>query len=106
MAVKYVIFVGGHTKDGYLGPNSGRIILYEDSVLIGWNGANDHNDLLRAFAQRYRYKPREIISNAIRLYFTRIDHTMIVSECRRIDYDDFIKNEKLNCQLILEEASR
>lgn len=106
MNIKHVFFVSGHTKDGHLGPASGRIIMYEDNVLIGWNSANDHNDLLRAFAQRYRYKKDEIISNAVRLYFTRAGNTLIVSECRRIDYDYFTRNEKRNLQLIREEASR
>jgi hypothetical protein len=106
MKIWNTIFVSGYTKDGYLGPASGRIIMYEDNVLIGWNSANDHNDLLRAFAQRYRYKKDEIVSNAIRLYFTKVGNTLVVSECRRIDYDIFTKNEKRNLQLIREEASR
>ena len=106
MDIKYAIFVGGHTKDGYLSHDSGRIIMYEDNVLFGWNRANDHNDLLRAFARRYGYKTNEIISNAIRLYFTRCGNTLVVSECRKIDYDYFTRNEKRNLQLIREEASR
>lgn len=106
MNIKHTLFVSGHTKDGHLGPTSGRVIMHEGNVLIGWNKANDHNDLLRAFARRYRYDTNEIISKAIRLYFTKIDYTMIVSECRRIDYDDFTRSKDYNLQLILEEASK
>lgn len=106
MNIKQVLFISGHTKDGHLGPASGRVIMHEGNVLIGWNKNNDHNDLLRAFARRYRYDTNEVISNAIRLYFTRINNTMVISECRRIDYDDFTRNKNYNLQIILEEAHR
>ena len=106
MNIERVIFVKGYTKDGHLGTDSGRIIMYEDNVLIGWNKANDHNDLLRGFARRYRYNTHIVISNATRLYFSRTINIIIVSECRKIDYDIFTSNEKYNLQLIWEEASR
>lgn len=94
------LYQSGYTKDGYLGNNSGRIIIYEDYVLISNGPSMDHNGLLRAFASRYRFPKDEVISNAIRLYYTITNGKMIVSECRKIDSDMFESQEKHYTELI------
>jgi hypothetical protein len=94
------LYQSGYTKDGYLGRNSGRIIIYDDCVLISNGPSIDHNGLLRAFASRYRFPKDEVISNAMRLYYTIENGKMIVSECRRIDGDMFERKEKYLIELI------
>lgn len=105
MKVKRIGFKPGYTQDGYVGFGSGRIILYEDQALITYNPSMDHNALLRAFASQYGYDKHEIINKATRLYFTIENGTMIVSECRKIDYDIFTQNTKRNLQIIAEHIS-
>lgn len=94
------LFKPGFTKDGYLSNQSGRIILYEDCVLVSNGPSIDHNGLLRAFASRYGFSKDEVISNAIRLYYTVFNGKMIVSECRKIDYDMFESKQEYYLKLI------
>jgi hypothetical protein len=101
-----VVFKSGYTKDGYLSNQSGRIILYEDYALVSNGPSMDHNNLLRAFASRFRFPKDEIISNAVRLYYTKVNGTMVVSECRQIDYDMFQARFKANLDLIRRQLKR
>lgn len=105
MKVKRVGFKPGYTQDGYVGFGSGRIVLYEGHALVTYNPSMDHNALMRAFASRYGYDAHEIINNSIRLYFTIENGDMLVSECRKIDYDIFTQNTKKNLQIIAEHIS-
>ncbi|MFW6226005.1 MAG: hypothetical protein ACOC3V_03525, partial [bacterium] len=60
---------GFYTQDGHLKSNEGRIVIYDDVIMVAYSQAMDHNYLLRALASRYRIKKDQVISNAIRLYF-------------------------------------
>lgn len=87
-------YFGRGMQDGKLDDNSGRIIIYEDNILVSYLRSADHNYLLRAFAARHRYNKDDIIAKACRLYFQwREDlNGFVVSPVREEDRNLFEKN--------------
>lgn len=92
-----------YIQDGKLDNRCGRIIIYNNDILVSYNHMNDHNDLLRGFAARFQYKKDEIISNAIRLYFRHEGDRIIVSPRRGIDDDMFKRRWDFHRQLVKKE---
>jgi hypothetical protein len=84
----------GYTQDGKLDQKCGRIVIFGDDciVLTRPGSSSDHNDILRGLASKYRLKTREVIHNAIRLYYRREHDTIIINGVRRID-DDALENK-------------
>ena len=82
-----VRFDSSKVDDRYLQPNEGRLVIYDGVGLASRGNSMDHNDLLRALARQYQFNVQDVISNAIRLYYTRYKGHIIVSERRKIDYD-------------------
>lgn len=92
----------GKIQDGNLSNNEGRIVIYKDYILVGFNSNMDHNYLLRGLASKYSLHKEEVISNAIRLYF-RFENDLdrcIVCGRRKIDDEEFEKNYKRNAFLV------
>lgn len=87
-----VIFNSKALQDGYLDANSGRIVIYDGVGLASRGNSMDHNDLLRALARQYQFNVQDVISNAIRLYYTRQNGDIVVTERRKIDYDVMERN--------------
>ena len=87
-------YFGRGMQDGKLDENSGRIIIYDDNIMVSYLQSADHNYLLRAFASRYRYNKDEVISGACRLYFQWVSDkdAFIVSPVREADRDIFESN--------------
>lgn len=98
--MKKVVFKSFYTKDGYIGRDSGRIVIYDGVALTSRGGSVDHNDLLRSLARKYGFDKDKVISNAIRMYYTIEDDTIIISESRKIDYDDFHKKYNTNMEAV------
>lgn len=95
----------GYILDGTLNQNCGRIILYDGLILVSRNVANDHNDLLRAFARRYNFESGNVISNAIRMYYKYIpeEEAYVICGVHRIDDELFLKDSEIYSILIKEE---
>jgi hypothetical protein len=75
-------------QDGKLDYQTGRIIVFNNNALKSNGPSMDHNDLLRAFARKYKEDTNQVISNAIRLYWKPISKSLIqVSPVRKIDED-------------------
>lgn len=80
----------GLIQDGKLDRTCGRIIIYGHDMVFSKDYMTDHNYLLRAFAARWQVNKDQVISNAIRLYFSIVDpDNMIVTGVRKIDDNDF-----------------
>ena len=93
----------GYVQDGKLDNSCGRIVIYEDKALVGYNRAMDHNYLLRALASKYRFPREKVISNAIRLYYkfeSAEGGRCIISGVRRIDNEEFDSNFKFYGKLV------
>jgi len=84
-----IVHKHGYTQDGYIGRNSGRIVIYNGEMLVSRNPSSDHNYLLRGLAARFGFKKDDVISNAIRLYFTRDGNTYYINGVRKLDDDAF-----------------
>jgi hypothetical protein len=87
-------------QDTKLSEEYGRIVIYKDELEYSSGPSRDHNDLLRSLASKYKFNKDEVIGNAIRLYYLRYDDTIIVSERRRIDYEELSRNMKYYGELI------
>ena len=85
------LFKEGAIQDGLL-EDCGRIIVYCGRILVSHNNRNDHNDLLRAFASRYRMNRDEVISGAVRLYLKIERENVIVAGVRQID-NEMLKSD-------------
>jgi hypothetical protein len=79
---------GWAIKDGTLGPDVGRLIVYKKHGLKSNGPSRDHNDLLRAFAAAYQMNKDDVISNASRFYWKyQNKENIIISPVRKIDED-------------------
>jgi hypothetical protein len=87
-----IIFDSRKLEDVKLDPNSGRIVLYGPYGLASTGNRGDHNDLLRGLARRHNLDLQDVISNAIRLYYTFQRDAIYVTERRKIDYDYMSRN--------------
>ena len=94
----------GRIQDGKL-EGCGRIVIYEDKILVGRMNTMDHNYLLRALAARNQLDKDKVISNAIRLYYKWSDEYdgFVVAPVRRIDEDAFEVHRKEYGNLIKSE---
>ncbi|MEW6564280.1 MAG: hypothetical protein AB1404_02135 [Spirochaetota bacterium] len=101
MKLKAVVYKNGYTKDGTLKSHQGRIVIYENFILISRGNSPDHMALLYGLASKNRLNRDEVVSNAIRLYYTIEDNMMIVSQNRKIDEDILLKNLQHYGRLIL-----
>lgn len=98
-------FGPGYIQDGKLDSNTGRIVIYDDTILVSRNFANDHNELIRGLARRVGRDYHDVISKAIRLYY-RYDSgnsAYVICGVREIDNQMFEQNSKLYSQLIKQE---
>lgn len=86
-----VVFDSRALNDGYLDANTGRIVIY-DGVGLASRGGKDHNDLLRGLARQYQFHTQDVISKAVRLYYTHYKGHIIVTERRKIDRDVMERN--------------
>lgn len=90
----------GRIQDGKLDDHCGRIILYKDYALVGWNRTMDHNYLMRSFASKFGFKKDEVISHSIRLYFRWEGDVCIIAGRRKIDDVEFENNFKRNAEVV------
>ena len=93
----------GRIQDGSLDSNCGRIVIYEDKAVVGFNPVMDHLYLLGGLASKYRFKKADVISNAIRLYFRHEGDRIIVCGRRKID-DDMIERNFSFYRSIIRDA--
>jgi len=96
-------FGRGKIQDGRLEESDGRIVIYEDKILVSHMRTADHNYLLRGLASRHGIKRDEVIANAIRLYFRHNGDHVIITETRRIDEEKFFANKDFYSSLIKKE---
>lgn len=89
MKISKAVYRAGYTTDGTLKLNQGRIVIYNDDILISKGNSPDHLGLLRALAIEGRYNKDKVISDAIRMYYTIENDTIIISANRKIDYEMF-----------------
>ncbi len=101
MKLANIVYKNGYTKDGTLKSNQGRIVIYQDRVLISRGNSPDHMALLYGLASKNHFNRDEVVSNAIRLYYAIENGVMIVSQNRRIDEDALLKNLTYYGRLIL-----
>jgi len=84
--------ISGYIKDGSLDDSCGRIVIYENKIHVSFIKTSDHNYLLRALASRYRLKKREVIKNALRLYFKYNGDNITISGVRNVD-DEMLERD-------------
>lgn len=92
----------GRIQDGKLDNTCGRVVIYEDKIMIGRMQTIDHNYLLRSLAASYKIDKDAVISNAIRLYykFDPKENGYIFSPVRKIDQDMFENKMKFYAALL------
>jgi hypothetical protein len=78
---------GWEIKDGNLGPEVGRIVIFENFFEKSNGPSRDHNDLLRALASKFHLPKDDVISNANRFYWKRDKRGLIISPVRKLDED-------------------
>ena len=93
-------FGQGKVQDGKLDSDCGRIVIYQDKIIVSHMKTADHNYLLRGLASRYGLKKDDVISNAIRLYFRNEGDKFIISEVRKLDYELFFRDKEFNSKLV------
>jgi hypothetical protein len=75
-------------QDSKLPQNVGRLIIYKGLAEKTIGPSRDHNDLLRAFAAKYRQPKDDVISNAYRFYWKQSQKDVIlISPVRKLDED-------------------
>jgi len=92
------------SHDGYLGTEQGRIVIFDGQIVSAQGNNTDHLTLLTGLASRYRYNKHDVISNGIRIYYSRVDGDIIITPSRKIDYDMLI--EKKENSLLLKDHFR
>jgi hypothetical protein len=58
----------GDLKDGKLSYNTGRLIVYNGRIIKSVGLAGDRNDLITAFAARFRVNRSDVAGKAYRFY--------------------------------------
>lgn len=106
MRIKNLEYKLGYTGDGYLKHNQGRIVIYNKKILISRGNGTDHMSLLGGLARKYNIDKDKVISNAIRLYYTIEDGTMIISPNRKLDDNLFYIDYDGNMKLIANEVKK
>ena len=94
MRVTKIKHVNGYTKDGTLHSKQGRVVIYMGKIMVSRGNAPDHLALLAGLASRYGFKKDDVISNAIRMYYTIEDDVVILSASRKLDYEMFEKKDR------------
>lgn len=103
MKISRIVYKSGYTKDGHLNSNQGRIVIYKDKIVWSKGNSQDHLYLLHALASRYHFDKNEVISNAIRLYFTIESGILIISQNRKIDEETLFSKFEYYGKLIFRE---
>jgi hypothetical protein len=103
------LYKNGYLQDGKLDSNTGRIVIYQNYILHSEGPARDHNDLLRSLAAKFRLDKDEVISRALRFYYTRQrdagnNRVIIISPVRKLDDEDFLRDQKRYAALITGEV--
>jgi hypothetical protein len=93
-------FYGKYVQDGHLKENEGRIVIFEDAIMVAYSPSMDHNYLLRAMASRYRLDKELVIAKAIRLYYAHEGDRIVVSPVRKVDDELIQENWDYNRKLI------
>jgi len=79
-------------KDGKLDSQTGRIIIYANLGIKSNGPSMDHNDLITAFAAKFKANRSEVASNGHRFYWRPISKGLInISPTRKLD-EDYIDN--------------
>lgn len=103
MKLQAVLYKAGYTQDGYLSPDQGRIVIYNERILFSHGNHPDHITLLQSLAAKYHFNKDDVISGAIRLYYKLEGNTIIISQNRRIDEDMLLSNTQSYAKLIQEQ---
>ena len=101
MKVSKIKYTPGYTKDGTLRQNQGRVVIYDDRILVSRGNAPDHLALLSGLASKYHMKKDDVISNAIRMYYTIEEDVVILSASRKLDEQMFESKDKQYAREIL-----
>jgi len=93
-------------QDGKLTKTAGRIVIYKEYLEISRGPSRDHLDLLNALARKFRLPRDPVISNAIRLYWDRVNtaadkNVIVVCPVRKLDEDMYFANEEFHKNIIL-----
>jgi len=86
-------YTSGYTKDGTLSQSQGRVVIFEDRFMISRGNTPDHLSLLSGLASRYHFKKDDVISGAIRMYYSIEEDVVILSASRKLDEQLFEKKD-------------
>ena len=98
--MKRLLLNPGYSHDGYLDNCQGRIVLYDDKIMISRGNSPDHLTLLAGLAARYHLDKNDVISNGIRLYYAKENGDIIISPSRKIDFNELLANQKEFVELL------
>ena len=101
MKIVKVKYIAGYTKDGTLKYNEGRVVIYDDQILVSRGNVPDHLSLLAGLAARYHFKKDDVVSNAIRMYYAIEGDVVILSASRKLDEQMFELKDKQYAREIL-----
>jgi len=94
--------VNWNLKDGKLDYNTGRIIIYANQGIKSNGPSMDHNDLITAFASKFKFSRSEVASNGYRFYWRPESKGMItISPTRKLD-EDYIDNHQEEFKVIID----
>ena len=103
MKVTKIRYVPGYTKDGILRTNQGRVVIFNDKIMVSRGNSPDHLSLLGGLAARYHFKKDDVISNAIRMYYTIEEGIVTLSASRKIDEQLFeVKDREYAHEILLQ----
>jgi hypothetical protein len=90
-------------QDGSLGPEVGRIVIWNEFITHSNGPSRDHNDLLRALVSKFRLPKDDVISNALRFYWKPCKDGIIISPVRKVDDNDFYARKDKYTKMIMGE---
>jgi hypothetical protein len=99
-----ILFREGEIQDGKL-VGCGRVVIHRGQALASNNRMTDHNNLLRAFAARFRLDRDEVIAKAVRLYFRIEGGHVVVCGVRQIDNEAVCGDLRCYGLLIMDAVS-
>ncbi len=81
-----------YIQDSSLDDTCGRIVIFENKIIVSFINTSDHNSLLQSFASQYKIRKSIVKNNAVRLYFKYEEDDIIISGIRKID-DDLLEKD-------------
>ncbi len=81
-----------YIQDDSLDDSCGRIVIFENKIVVSLIKTSDDNSLLQSLASQYKIRKSIVKNNAVKLYFKYDGDDIIISGIRKID-DDLLEKD-------------